>query len=514
MNPAPLNLDRTLLHQPLWLAALLSLIAGTLPTLSLAPFNLWPLGLLGAAVFALCLHQRNARTALALAFCFGLSHYGAGVTWVYVSIHTYGNASAPLAALLTGLFVAFMAAVFALPWWAWGRWFSARPLGLLLGFPLFWLLGEWLRTWLLTGFPWLYLGYAHLDTWLAGWGPVGGVMAISLIVTLSAATLARWVCADLSAERRALWCTSALCALLWLGGGALKPVAWTQLDEEPIRVGMVQPDIPQDIKWDPGFALPTMNLLREMSEELWQYDWLIWPEAAVPVTYHRALPFLDQMSAMAEDTNTGLITGIIFDDPNRRVYYNSVAGFGPAMGIYHKRRLVPFGEYVPLESWLRGLIEFFDLPTSIITRGPEGQQGLDVDGVGIAASICYEIVYPDLVARGARDNQVLLTLSNDAWFADSIGPKQHMQMARMRALETRRYLVRSTNNGISAIVDPRGEIQVQSNQFVAETLAGEVHAAHGNTPFMRWGSIPLVILLIAGLAGLPLAEWRRRRRAG
>src|SRR5690606_27832395 len=249
-----------------------------------------------------------------------------------------------------------------------------------------------------------------------------------------------------------------------------------------------------------------------MSEELWQYDLVIWPEASIPEPYHRMLPFLDEINRRAAETDTGLISGIIYDDPHRRRYYNSVVGFGMALGIYHKRRLVPFGEYVPLEEQLRGLIQFFDLPTSIIDLGPEGQRGIQVGEISISPSVCYEVVYPDLVAESAREAQLLLTVSNDAWFADSIGPLQHMQMARMRALETGRYLVRSTNNGISAIVDPRGRITARSEQFVAQTLNGEIYPARGLTPFMRWGSLPLALMAMV-LLGTLLSFTGSRQRA-
>src|SRR5690625_5119246 len=283
---------------------------------------------------------------------------------------------------------------------------------------------------------------------------------------------------------------------LWPVGLVFKQVSWTELNTSPISVGMVQPNIPQELKWRPEFMQPTLDRLMAMSDDLWHHDWLIWPEAAIPQVYHRMLPFLDQIHHQATLTNTALISGIIYDDPHQRQYYNSLAGFGTALGLYHKRRLVPFGEYVPLEEWLRGLIDFFDMPTSIIDQGPAHQRGIEVGEGLISPSVCYEVVYPDLVATSARDTQVLLTVSNDAWFADSLGPLQHMQMARMRALETGRYLVRSTNNGISAIVNPRGQITARSEQFVAQTLSGEVYPAQGMTPFMRWGSWPLA--LVAG----------------
>lgn len=497
---------------PGWLNPLLAVLAGSLVPLSLAPFNLWPLGLLGVTGLALLLQGQSAARAWWLALLFGLGLYTLGTSWVYVSIHGYGNASAPLAVLLTGLFVAFMALVFSLPFYLYGRWFSQHAISLLLAFPALWLLGEWVRSWLLTGFPWLYLGYGHLDTWLAGWAPVVGVMGLSLALCLTAGLAAYWLWhwrRDTRAGRISL-----LLLLLWPLGLALKPLDWTQPQGAPVSIGMVQPNIPQELKWRPDFVQPTLDRLQRLSKGLWDRDLIIWPEAAIPQVYHQMQPFMKKLETQASTSQTGVISGIIYDDLSAGqswVYHNTLVGLGKAQGLYHKQRLVPFGEYVPLEAWLRGLIDFFDLPTSVITAGPARQPGLQLGEVTIAPFICYEIVYPDQVARDARGSQLLLTVSNDAWFADSIGPLQHLQMAQMRALETGRELARSTNNGVSALIDHKGRIKARGEQFVEETLSGELQPRSGLTPFMRWGTWPMLFLAV-GL--LVLAFGRGARNGG
>jgi len=494
---------------PGWLAAMLSVWAGCLIPLSLAPFNLWLLGLLGITGLALLLQGQSAARAWWRALLFGLGLYGLGTSWIYVSIHDYGNASAPLAALLTGLFTAFMALLFSLPFYLYGRWFSHRPLNLLLAFPALWLLGEWLRTWLLTGFPWLYPGYGHLDTWLAGWAPVVGVLGLSLILGLTAGLVAYWLWHGRQGTRASRM--SLLLLLFWPLGLALKPLDWSQPQGDPVSLGMVQPNIPQALKWDPNFVEPTLARLEKLSEDLWDKDLIIWPEAAIPQVYHQMQPFIEELEAQARTRQTALISGIIYDHLSAErgwVYHNSLVGLGEAQGLYHKQRLVPFGEYVPLEAWLRGLIDFFDLPTSVITSGPARQPGLQLGELNIAPFICYEIVYPDQVARNARNSQLLLTVSNDAWFADSIGPLQHLQMAQMRALETGRELGRSTNNGVSALIDHKGGIKARGEQFVEETLSGELQPRTGLTPFMRWGTWPLLVLALGVLAW---AWWGGRR---
>ena len=484
---------------PNWLACILSLIAGALVPLSLAPFNLWPLGIGGMALLALLLEQGSLAQVFKRAWCFGVALYGVGVSWIYMSIHNFGGASILLAGFLTLIFVFFMALMFSLPFYVYGRWFSRWRWSLVIAFPACWLLGECFRYWFLTGFPWLYSGYAHLHTPLSGWAPLVGVIGLGFICALTAGVIAQVIW---QWRQPTLAWVGGLVVAAWISGFMLKEVSWTHLDDEPITVAMVQPNISQDIKWSAAFVEPTLDLLRTMTEDLWGNDWVIWPEAAIPLTYHQALPFLNEMNDRATASGAGLMTGIIYDNPHDDRYYNSIAGFGDAMGIYHKRRLVPFGEYVPLENWLRGLIHFFDLPTSIIAFGPMEQRGIQIDQVAVSPSVCYELVYPDLVAFSARDAQVLLTISNLGWFGDSIGPLQFMEMAQMRALETGRYLVYSTNNGSSAFIDEKGHIINFSNTFATETLTGTVYAAQGMTPFMRWGSLPLAILSLMLLIGV------------
>ncbi len=191
--------------------------------------------------------------------------------------------------------------------------------------------------------------------------------------------------------------------------------------------------------------------------------------------------------------DTTLITGIPFRPEGQQRYHNSIMALGSGEGVYLKQRLVPFGEYVPLEEQLRGLISFFDLPMSAFSPGPADQPPLRAGAFRIAPFICYEVVYPDLVASGARNADLLITISNDSWFGNSIGPLQHLQMAQMRALENGRYMIRGTNNGISAIIDHRGRITARTGQFVEESLSGKVEVMLGETPFSSFGSRPIIV---------------------
>jgi apolipoprotein N-acyltransferase len=478
------------------------LISGAAITLSFAPFSIWPVSLVSLTIFSLALKNQTLASCLKRSFIFGLGFYLGGIHWIYVSIHNFGGASILLAALLVLIFALFMATIFIIPVYIYGKWFRDHPLNLILILPACWLLGEWMRSWFLTGFPWLYLGYGHLDTWLSGWAPIAGVMSISFILMITSGVIAESILffRKQSTLTKPFFISSvSLVAALWVAGLFLQNIMWAKPDNTAITVGMVQPNLAQDIKlnWSEKSVYQSLDQLREQSKDLWKNDWVIWPEAAIPtaLTFHSALPFLEEMNGIASENQAALFTGVIYDDEEKNKYYNSIVGLGSGYGFYHKRRLVPFGEYVPLENQLRGLIEFFNLPTSFIHLGPQEQHGLIAKGIRISPAICYEIAYPDLIAQSAKETQVLLNINNLGWFLDSIQSKQFMQMAQMRALETGRYLIYNTNNGPSAIIDNKGKIIAQSDAFRADTLSGTIYPVKDWTPFMIMGSWPLALIL-------------------
>lgn len=492
-----------------WPGDLLAIVAGALITPSLAPFSIWPLGLFSLGLLVWLLEDISPRRAALRGWCYGLGLFGAGTSWVYVSIHVYGYAPVPLAVFLTVLFSAGLALFTALTTYVYARWVRPAPLGNTLGFAAVITLGDWWRSWFLTGFPWLYPGYGHIDSPLSGWAPVVGIYGLSFIIALTAALL----CRQIVSRQLSHWGLAALVST-WLGGVILAQIDWVEpADREPVSVAMVQANIPQDEKWIPEQFEPTLDTYRRMSESLWaNYDIVIWPEAAIPGFYHQAEEFLTAIDHQASAAGASLITGLPSIDTSVRPrrFYNSVMAMGSGSGLYHKQRLVPFGEYVPLESWLRGLIEFFDLPMSDFTRGSADQPGITSQDLLLAPFICYEIVYPDLVASWLPQADLLLTVSNDAWFGSSVGPLQHLQMAQMRALENGRYLLRSTGSGVSAIVDHRGHITERGGQFTREVITGEALVLTGSTPFSITASWPILGLSLLLCIGLPLFAAKMR----
>lgn len=473
----------------------LALVAGALIHLSLAPYNLWLVGFTGLLVFAGLLALSESRKAVfTLTYSFATGLFGAGVNWVYVSIHTYGEVPAPLAVIFTGGFVLFLALIFALPWLLIPSFAKTRAQRLLV-FPFFWFLTEWLRGWLLTGFPWLYLGYGQVDGLLSGWLPIIGVLGAGALIA-SCASLLVWT-ADRRSSGVTLLSTVFIGLILLLERG-FSGLEWTKDSNIDIPVTLVQPDIPLRDKWNPAKTTDILDVLETSSSDAWQPGLLIWPEAAIPYTGSSADPYVEFIDQLSTASNTAMVTGLLTYDDEQGRYLNSIVGLGKVDSIYHKQRLVPFGEYVPLESWLRGTMQFFNLPMSIISRGPADQEPLSFEyqdqTYNLAPAICYEIAYASLVADLAKKADLLVTLSNDAWFGASIGPWQHMQIAQARALENQKPLIRVTNNGISGLVDYRGQLYASLPQFTQTKLKGLVEPRTGMSAYNRLGNIPLIVI--------------------
>ena len=501
------------LFRPGWPGNLIALLAGALTTLALAPYGIWPLVLVSIALLYRGLRELTPRQAAWRGWWYGFGLFASGTSWVYVSIHDYGAASPPLAAFLTLGFVAGLGLFFALAAWLWALWLrrDAAPVSDALAFAALWVAQEAFRGWFLTGFPWLYAGYSQLDGPMAGLAPIGGVWLLSFALALSAALLANLP--RLYRNKPQFGAALALLIAPWLIGGLLKGHAWTAPAGDPLSVAAIQGNVEQNLKWDPAQLNAQLALYRDMSFRSKPTDLLIWPETAVPVLKEQAIGYLSVMDRFASDRQSALITGVPIRQPNEHGelrYYNGVSVVGQGSGDYLKQRLVPFGEYVPLQEVLRGLIAFFDLPMSDFARGDHDQPLLEAKGHRIATFICYEVVYPEFAAEMAARSDLLLTVSNDTWFGTSIGPLQHLQMAQMRALEAGRWMIRATNNGVTVLIDPFGKITERLPQFEKGTLYGEVQPMQHLTPYLQWRSWPLIALCSL------LAIWaliRRRRDA-
>lgn len=489
-----------------WIGDLLALVAGGVLPLAFAPYSLAPLALLSPAALLWAWQHGDARLGARRGWLFGLGMFGVGTSWVHVSIHVYGHTGLPLSIALTALLVAYLALFPAGLGYGFRRLFPQPECWANLGaFPAAWVLFEGLRGWLFTGFPWLDLGYTQLGWPLAGLAPVLGVSGMSWAVALSAALVL--VALRPSALRARALALAGL-VLLWGGAAALGPIAWTEAAGAPLRVALLQGNIPQDLKWDPEQRRAIVKRYLRLTLENEQRDLIVWPETALPVYRHQAEELLADLDADLRKHDAAALIGTPTMDADGKRYYNSVLTLGDGQGLYHKRHLVPFGEYLPLDALLRGLINFFSLPMSDFSAGAQHQPLLRVKGIPVAPSICYEVAYPEEVRDWLPEAQLLVSVSNDAWFGRSIGPFQHLQIAQMRALETGRYLLRATNTGLTAIIDEHGALRAEAPQFEVAALTGEAQPRTGATPYVRWGGAPV---WLGALLVLALAVARRQR---
>ncbi|MCB1775078.1 MAG: apolipoprotein N-acyltransferase [Gammaproteobacteria bacterium] len=472
---------------------LLSLAAGGATVLAFAPFSLGFVAVLTLALlFHLWRHVADAAGAAGLGFAFGLGLMAFGVFWLRISIAQFGGVTPPLAVTVTVLFALFMACYFAVAGWLARR---LRPRSdiawVLLVMPAVWVLVEWLRGWLLTGFPWLSLGYSQVDLPLAGLAPVLGVFGVSLGVAVSAAllTLLPGVVA-----------IGGLAAL-WAAAFGLQQVAWIEPAADPVRVSLLQASIPQAQKWQPSMRRETLETYLDMTASVADSRIVIWPETAVPAfasEMEQGLlqPLHDMLSAQGRDVVLGIVDG-----QRAGEYFNAMLSLGASgRDRYHKRHLVPFGEYLPLDAWTRPVLDFLDIPMSDFTPGGDRSPIITLGGQPVGINICYEDAYADEVIRALPQATLLINTSNDAWFGDSLAPHQHLEIARMRAVETGRYLLRATNTGISAIIDQRGKLLALSPQFEPAVLGGEVLPLRGATPFVSWGNTAVLLLALSMLA--------------
>lgn len=478
----------------------LSLVAGMLAPFALSPFNVWPLGLASLAILIWLIADVSVVRGSLRFYLYAIGMYGVGASWIYVSVHEHGNASPLLAGFLVALLVLAWSLLSLIHGYLYMRFVRVLPYGLVLGFACAWYLREWALTWMLTGFPWLYVGYGFMETPLAGFIPVIGVTGLGFIVALAAGLVTLALKAALKkGERKTTLAASLIIVSLVGTGWGLGLVKFVDPVGETISVSVVQGNIDQAVKWRREMAGPIIDTYTGLTDTEWGRDLILWPEAAITVFRGPAAPLLDQLDRRGKASGSTLVLGIP-DTSAEGHFFNTAFAVGNGDGRYVKRRLVPFGEYVPLENWLRGVIGVLDLPMARNQKGPSEQDPIKVGHLTASLSICYEVIYPEIVRQTAADPDFLITISNDTWFGDSIGPWQHLQMARARALENGRYMVRGTNNGVTAIINERGEIEDRLAQFEQGVLRGNIAVMAGATPWVTYGSLPVLVLIVMVLA--------------
>ncbi|MEM9057667.1 MAG: apolipoprotein N-acyltransferase, partial [Pseudomonadota bacterium] len=412
--------------------AKLCLALGLAYPLAFAPFGVWPSALAGLAGLFALLGDAGPRQAAGRAFAFGLGAFTAGTYWLYTSLHTIGGAPLPLALALMALLIAYLAA-----WPALAAWLAVRlaptagPVRWLLALPAAWCLTELGRGWLLGGFPWLSAGYSASDTALSGLAPVTGVFGLSLAVALSAGALVTLA----AGGRRARLIAVASVAGVWFAAAALGRIAWTAPAGDAVDVAIVQGAVPQERKWLPEQLLPTMRLYADLTAAHWDADLVVWPEAAIPSLRYRVQAYYDSLAEAAREQGSDLLIGFVDYREATGQYLNGVMTLGAQTSDYYKRHLVPFGEFFPVPAFVRKWMRLQNLPYRDYSRGAATQTPLVAAGVPVGASICYEDVFGEELRWALPEAALLVNVSNDAWFGTSIAPHQHLQIARLRAME-------------------------------------------------------------------------------
>lgn len=494
-----------------WRGDIAALFFGGLVPLAFAPFDLFPIVFLSIAVlFYIVENTADLRRVFLRGYLFGVGYFGLGVSWVAISMVRFGGMSLPLSIALTALLVLFLALYIAGVGYLGKKFFSrlSPRLRLLLVYPSLWVLLEWVRGWLFTGFPWIDIGYSQVSSPLAGLLPLLGVYGATLVVAVCAGCLVLL----LYEQGKMLANVGLLLVSLLAASGLLMLISWSTPLGNPVKTSLIQGNIPQEMKWIPSQRQPTIDLYTGLTRQHWDSDIIIWPETALPAYYHQAEGFLRRLADEAHANHTSMLIGLPFLDfsNGERRYFNSAVVLDNGdIQFYHKYHLVPFGEYVPLKWLLGDFLGFLQIPMANFSRSDKHESVVTMSGLKGAVSICYEDAFGEEVIDGLPEANFLINISNDAWFGDSLAPHQHLQKARVRALETARPMLRATNNGISAVIDHEGRILKTSPQFKEDVLTVEFQPMQGSTVYVMLGNYP--VMCLSGL--VLLLAWGRGRVA-
>jgi apolipoprotein N-acyltransferase len=530
---------------------LVALVAGAANTLSFAPtpHGGWLQLAIFVFLFAWLTRTTGWKSAALTGGAFGFGNFVTGVWWLYVSMHFYGGMAAPLAGAALVLFSLYLALYPALAAGVWSFCAGHASNGKLsdqpfsptwhgaFAFASAWAIAEWLRGTVFTGFPWLATGYAQVDGPLSGFAPVAGVYGVGWMVALVAAlivqalTQAREPVASEGKRNsgRVLRAgtPAAIAVILLVSGMLLSLVQWTVPSNAPLTVRLLQGNVKQDMKFEEAGVMAAINEFQQMITAR-PADLIITPETAIPVLAQQ-IPqsFAVAIREFADSTGSsilfGAVGGTITPEGHVVDYTNSLFGVTPGshdVYRYDKHHLVPFGEFVP---WgFRWFVNLMNIPLGDFARGGPVQKTFLVHNQPIAVDICYEDIFGEEIARTIRESDtpagVLVNTTNLAWFGDTIALDQHLQIARMRSLETGRPMLRATNTGTTAAIDAQGNVIGRLPPFTTGSLDVTVQGTSGNTPYLVSGNntvLAVSLLLLAfGFAFSPARTEARRRNGG
>ena len=473
---------------------LLLILAGAVSTLAFQPFNIVPILFVSFAMLLYSWAHSTAKQALFNGWFFSMGLQCAGVSWIYFSLHYHGSAPPLLAALIILLLAAYLSLYPAILAYLIRRYCSHVSMRwqLVLLLPLAWGVAEWLQGIVMTGFAWMQPGYALIDTPWAGFAPLLGNHAVGVFMLMSVGALLAIILNKLSRGAMLV-----LLLLLVGSGWILKQIEWTERLDQPVKVSLVQGNVPQHLKWKRSMKHTTLQRYHELSVAQQDADLIIWPETAVPGYRHLLPDYLDRVKQDMKQQGSDLLLGIFVKRPDRPGYYNSLVNMDGA--AYRKRHLVPLGEYIPLRSLIGFFNQWIKIPMSDIQHGEEQQALLRAAGQPLGVSICFEDAFARDVIRDLPEATLLVNVSNDAWFDGSHEPMQHHAIARMRALEAGRTMLRVTNTGVTSVIDADGSVVASLPQFETGVLNQTVYPSTGATPYVIWGDYLFLIFALVSI---------------
>ena len=496
------------LFESVW-GDVLAVIAGVLFTLSFSPFDLPVLVFIALVVFRLLLNELSVKRAVLRGYLFGLGIFGTGVSWVFVSMVVNEQASSTLPILMTLFYCSFWAIFPAISAYLFAKLRRNKHSDWLI-FSCIWVFVEYIRgEWILGGFPWLQVAYSQLDTPFSAYVPVFGAYGTSLVVVILSALLAE---SFLEEQFKAKYLV--IITILLTSGIILKQVSWSTVSGASIKVTLIQGNIAQKDKWAIENRNITLKQYYDDSAEHWDSDVIIWPETAIPAYYAEVKDdYLIPLEQEAIQNHTGIITSLPHKDKTGKLY-NSVLVLGKESGMYKKIHLLPFGEYLPWQPVSGYVLGLMDIRLGRFSSGAIDQSLLKVAGHHFVTSICYEDAFGEQSIRYIEQASFLVNVTNDGWFDGSIEPYQHMQIARMRALESGRYLLRATNTGVTAVVSEKGKIINQAPVRQRYTITSDIKPMSGLTPYARMGDKPIIIFVIFILAWAAIRNYSLSKNMG
>ncbi|MDA0911214.1 MAG: apolipoprotein N-acyltransferase [Proteobacteria bacterium] len=493
---------------PFIVNTLLALIAGALLTLSFSPIGFSIFAFISLILFMQILQrQQRIRRSLWLGYCYGIGFFGSSISWIYVSIHAFSQ-SVFLGVTLTIVFILFLSLFFLAFGYAYAKLKNRHFIYRVLLLPVVWLILELLRTHLFTGFPWVLLGYSQTHSLLASFAPIGSVFLVGFIICFISICISEMINHIRQPKIVISMIISIIVTLViaW----SLQQIKWTKSDGIEKSVSILQGNFIQDQKWDPSMLQTIINYYYTTTRDN-PANLVFWPENSIPTFKTFIEPFLRQVDDLGDTQHSAILVGTVALNAKEQ-YFNSAFVYGLGSGHYYKHHLVPFGEYYPFAYFLEPFMAYFNIPMSSFTKGNEVQPLLKMNGLNVALFICYQIAYPSEVRAQLQNADLIAVISDDAWFGDSLAPWQHEEISQMRAIETGRYVIQATNNGVTSIINPEGQTIASLPRNEQAVLKGKVYGMEGQTPWMVYGLLPVTLLsLLFLLMALIVYLYQRKR---